>query len=97
LLLVFFRAAIAQRRVKSATVVEHLNVVEEVTDEQLETVKMATGWQRMDSTQVLSNLAEMKRLGLLVTVLQSVHKQLPEPMKDEWAQRWARYLEGRPH
>jgi hypothetical protein len=72
-------------------------VFEQVTDEQLEAVKLATGWQRMDSTQVLSNLAEMNRLGLLVAVLQSVHKQLPESMKDEWAQRWARYLEGRPH
>jgi len=72
-------------------------VFEQVTNEQLEAVKLATGWQRMDSTQVLSNLAEMSRLGLLVAVLQSVHKQLPESMKDEWAQRWARYLEGRPH
>ena len=72
-------------------------VFEQVTDEQLEAVELATGWQRMDSTQVLSNLKKMHRVELLVSVLHAVHKQLPESMKDEWAQRWARYLEGRPH
>jgi len=72
-------------------------VFEQVTDEQLEVVKLTTGWQRMDSTQVLSNLAKMTRLELLVTVLQAVHQELPESMKDQWAERWARYLEGRPH
>jgi hypothetical protein len=70
---------------------------EQVTDEQLERVKLATGWQRMDSTQVLSNLKNMTRLELLVAVLQAVHKQLPESMKDHWGQRWTRYMEKRAH
>jgi hypothetical protein len=70
---------------------------EQVTDEQLERVELATGWQRMDSTQVLSNLKKMTRLELLVAVLQAVHKQLPESVKEACAQRWARYLERRPH
>jgi hypothetical protein len=72
-------------------------VFEQVTDQQLERVALATGWQRMDSTQILSNLAKMTRLEMLVAVLQAVHKQLPESMKDHWAERWARYLKGRPH
>jgi hypothetical protein len=70
---------------------------EQVTDEQLEIVELATGWQRMDSTQVLSNLKKMTRLELLVAVLQAVHKRLPESMKDQWAERWVKYLERRPH
>ena len=41
-------------------------VFEQVTDEQLEAVALATGWERMDSTQVLSNLAQLSRLELLV-------------------------------
>lgn len=90
-----------RRRVREYADETGINVIqqvfEQVTDEQLKAVKLATGWQRMDSTQVLSNLAEMSRLGLLVAVLQAVHRQLPEPMKEECAQRWARYLEGRPH
>jgi hypothetical protein len=72
-------------------------VFEQVTDEQLGAVTLATGWQRMDSTQVLSNLAKMTRLELLVAVLQKVHRQLPESLQERWAQDWAQYLEGRPH
>jgi hypothetical protein len=72
-------------------------VFEQVTDEQLETVALATGWQRMDSTQVLSNLAKMTRLELLVAVLQKVHRQLPESLRERGKQDWAQYLEGRPH
>jgi hypothetical protein len=33
----------------------------------------------------------------LVAALQGVHKQLPESVKEGCAQRWARYLEQRPH
>ena len=72
-------------------------VFEQVTDEQLEAIELATGWQRMDSTQVLSNLKKTNRLELLVSVLQAVHKQLPESVKEGCSQRWARYLERRPH
>ena len=90
-----------RRRVRECAEESGVNLIqqvfEQVTDEQLEVVKLATGWQRMDSTQVLSNLAKMTRLELLVAVLQAVHQQLPESMKDHWAERWARYLEGRPH
>lgn len=72
-------------------------VFEQVTDAQFAAVALATGWQRMDSTQVLSNLAQMTRLELLVAVLQAVHKQSPECAQERWAGRWAQYLEGRPH
>ena len=70
---------------------------EQITDEHLEMVSVATGWQRMDSSQILSNLVKMNRLELLVAVLQAVHEQLPEPTKQQWAKRWSIYLEGRPH
>lgn len=72
-------------------------VFEQVTDAQLEAVTLATGWQRMDSTQVLSDLAQMTRLELLVAVLQKVYKQLPALAQERWQKRWAPYLEGRPH
>jgi hypothetical protein len=72
-------------------------VFDQVTDAQLEAVKIATGWQRMDSTQVLSNLVKMTRLQLLVSVLQKVHQGLPAQMQQEWGKRWQFYLERRPH
>jgi hypothetical protein len=72
-------------------------VFEQITDEHLKLVAIATGWQRMDSSQILSNLAEMNRLELLVAVLQAVHEQLPDSAKESWGERWSIYLEGRPH
>lgn len=72
-------------------------VFEQITDAQLEAVALATGWQRMDSTQVLSNLARMTRLELLVAVLQAVHSELPEALQERGKESWALYLKGRPH
>ncbi len=72
-------------------------VFEQITDAQLEAVALETGWQRMDSTQVLSNLARMTRLELMVAVLQAVHKQLGESDQKRVEKRWEPYLEGRPH
>lgn len=51
-------------------------VFKQITDAQLEELALETGWQRMDSTQVLSDLARMNRLELMVAVLQAVYKQL---------------------
>ena len=72
-------------------------VFEQINDEHLELVAVATGWERMDSSQILSNLAKMNRLELLVAVVQTVYKQLPESLEADWAERWSTYLDGRPH
>lgn len=72
-------------------------VFEQINDEHLELVAVATGWERMDSSQILSNLAKMNRLELLVAVVQAVYKRLPESVEEDWAERWSTYLEGRPH
>ena len=72
-------------------------VFEQVTDAQLAAVQIKTGWQRMDSTQVLSNLAQWTRLELLVGVLQNVYQQLPEALQARWQARLEAYLHGRPH
>jgi len=72
-------------------------VFEDVTDAQLDAVSLATGWQRMDSTQVLSNLAHWTRLELLVGVLQTVYQQLTPDQQASWQPRAAPYLGKRPH
>ena len=53
-------------------------VFEQVTDEQIETLKLKTGKMRMDSTQISSNIRQMSRLQLLVEVLQRVWRLLVE-------------------
>ena len=90
-----------RQRVREYAEETGVNLIEkvfaQVTDSQLEAVTIATGWQRMDSTQMLSNLANMTRLGLLISILQKVHQGLPAPMQAQWAERWEFYLEKRPH
>jgi len=90
-----------RRRIREYTVETGRNlmqaVFEDVTDTQLEAVAVATGWQRMDSTQVLSNLAHSTRLELLVGVVQAVNQQLRSAQQQRWQARMGSYLEGRPH
>lgn len=71
-------------------------VFEHITDKQLAKFAVAAGWQRMDSTQVLSNLAHWNRLELLIAVVQQVYAGLPPAEQTQWAAAAALYLEGRP-
>jgi hypothetical protein len=76
-------------------------VFQQVTDAQLEAVGTDAEWQRIDSTQVMSNVAEQSRLELIIAVVQKVWDRLAERLSEEarekWAERLSPYLEGRPH
>ncbi|MDQ7031058.1 MAG: transposase [Ardenticatenia bacterium] len=69
---------------------------EQVTDEQLEAFALKTGQQRMDSTMPASNIRQMGRVQLLVTVLQRVHRMLSEADRERYADLLAPYLKGHP-
>ncbi len=64
---------------------------EQVTDEQLKAFKLKTGKQRMDSTQIASNIREIGRLQLLVEVLQRIHKKLTEADQTRYEEAFAAY------
>lgn len=75
--LYYFRQRVS--RYMQETGVHLLNqAFERVTDEQISAFALKTGKQRMDSTQVESNIREYGRLQLLVEVLQRVHRMLRE-------------------
>jgi len=67
---------------------------EQVTDEQISALQLKTSMQRMDSTQVASNIQEMSRLQLLVEVLQRVWRMLSESDQCHYAEAFAPYLRG---
>jgi len=67
---------------------------EQVTDEQMEAFALKTGQQRMDSTLLASNIRQMGRVQLLVTVLQRVHRMLSEADRERYADLLAPYLKG---
>lgn len=67
---------------------------EQVTDEQIAAYQLKTGKQRMDSTQIASNIRVMSRLQLLVEVLQRVHRLLTEEEQRLYAEVFAPYIQG---
>jgi len=67
---------------------------EQVTDQQIAAYQLKTGKQRMDSTQVASNIREMGRLQLLVEVLQRVYRMLTKEDQGQYAEAFAPYIQG---
>ena len=61
-------------------------VFAQVTDEQIEAYRVKTSRQRMDSTQIASNIRQMSRIQLLVTVLQRVPRMLTEEDQVHYAE-----------
>jgi len=71
-------------------------VFQVVTDEQIEQLKLKVDWQRMDSTQLLSNIALGSRLELVLRVLQQGVAALPEARQAIWRQKQAVYVDKQP-
>lgn len=67
---------------------------EDITDQQLMSLEIKTGKQRMDSSQIASNILEMSRLQLLVEAVQRMHRQLSEADKQRYAESFAPYVQG---
>lgn len=67
---------------------------ERITDQQLTTLQVKSGKQRMDSTQIASNILEMSRLQLLVEAVQRMHRSLSEADQQRYAAILAPYLQG---
>ena len=67
---------------------------EAITDQQLTTLQVKTGKQRMDSTQIASNILEMSRLQLLVEAVQRLQRSLSEGDQQRYAETFAPYVQG---
>ena len=70
-------------------------VFEDISDQQIQTLEVRTGQQRMDSTQVASNILEASRLQLLVEAIQRLHRILNEADQERLGGVFAPYLKGR--
>jgi len=67
---------------------------EQVTDKQIAAYHLKTGKQRMDSTQIASNIRSMSRLQLLVEVLQRLYRMLTEEDQGRYTEVFAPYIQG---
>ncbi len=89
-----------RRRVREYAQETNINLYQEtfkaITDEQLAELELKTGWQRMDSTQLLSNIAQMNRLSLVLSVLQKGMSALPAADIEKWYADHGKYLKPKP-
>lgn len=93
--LYYFRQRLSQYMQK-----EGVNLLErafeQITDEQLAQFRLKTGKQRMDSTQIASNIRQHGRLQLLVEVLQRVPRMLNEADQTRYAELLKPFMQGHP-
>jgi hypothetical protein len=88
--LYYFRQRLSQYNAKTG---ENLlgKAFEKITDAQIVALKVRTGMQRMDSTQIASNIVSASRLQLLVEAVQRVQRILNEADKVRLAETFAPY------
>lgn len=91
--LYYFRERLSKHYLESG---ENLleQAFEQVTDAQLRALQVRTGMQRMDSTQIASNIVDASRLQLLVEAIQRVHRILSAADQQRLAESFEPYIKG---
>lgn len=89
--LYYFRQALSKYALK-----EKINLVQQayadITDQQLKKFEVKTGLQRMDSTDIASNIADLSRLELLITVIQRLYRVISSEDQARFGERFAPYI-----
>lgn len=70
------------------------SVFEDITDAQIENLEIETKTQRMDSTQIASNIVNASRLRLLVEAVRRSYRMLSEKDKKMLDEEYSPYLKG---
>jgi hypothetical protein len=91
--LYYFRERLSKHYLESG---ENLleQAFEQVTDAQLRDLQVRTGMQRMDSTQIASNIVDTSRLQLLVEAIQRVHRIISEADQQRLVESFEPYIKG---
>jgi hypothetical protein len=89
--LYYFRKRVSEHALKTGENLYQV-VFNQVTDEQIKKLGVKTELQRMDSTQLLSNIADLSRLELLVGVLQRLHRILSVEDQTTYAEIFDPYV-----
>lgn len=89
--LYYFRRRVSQHALQSGENLFQV-VFNQVTDAQIQKLGIKTDLQRMDSTQLLSHIADLSRLELLVQVIQRLHRILSEEDQATHAEIFAPFV-----
>lgn len=87
----YFRAALVEYEQKHGINLMQ-KATEQITDEQIRQFQVKTGLQRMDSTQVQSNIRTMSRLQLLVEIIHRLYRILSEEDKRRYDSLFCSYV-----
>lgn len=90
--LYYFRHRVSEYAFKNGGKNLYQLAFDQITGEQLKKLGVKTDQQRMDSTQLLSNIADLSRLELLVQVIQRLHRILNEADKQQYAESFAPFI-----
>jgi hypothetical protein len=87
----YFRGALCEyERNNNVNLIK--KATEKVTDKQIEKFKIKTGLQRMDSTQIQSNIQNMSRIQLLVEIILRLHRILSPEEIEKYNNRFRTYV-----
>jgi hypothetical protein len=86
-----FRRRLSQYNVEHGTNLLETAFVD-ITDQQITALAVRTGQQRMDSTQIASNIVIMSRLQLTFEAIQRLHRLLSEADRQRYADLVAPYV-----
>ena len=91
--LYYFRARLSQyNREHEVNLIQQ--AFAQITDQQLTAFQVRTGKQRMDSTQIASNIMDLSRLQLAVEGVHRLARLLSEGERERYAELLAPYLPG---
>lgn len=90
--LYYFRRALTEYALKTRNNLLQVTFAD-ITDAQIKKLGVKTDIQRMDSTHIASNIADLSRLELLITVLQRLYKMLSEEDQAQYQEVFAPYLD----
>jgi len=91
--LYYFRERLSKHHLESGVNLLE-QAFEQVTDAQLRELQVRTGMQRMDSTQIASNIVDASRLQLLIEAIQRVYRILSEADQQRLAESFEPYIKG---
>ena len=87
----YFRGALCEyERKHGVNLIQ--KATEKITDKQIEKFNIKTGLQRMDSTQIQSNIQNMSRIQLLVEIIHRLHRILNTEDIRKYSERFSNYI-----
>lgn len=87
----YFRGSLCEyERAEGINLIQ--KATEKITDKQIEKFKLKTGLQRMDSTQIQSNIQNMSRVQLLVEIIHRLHRVLLPEDIEKYNERFVSYV-----